>query len=49
MSNKLRLGLTILVMITAAAFICFGISRGEPDTIMMKAVIVCLECIGLGS
>lgn len=29
-------------------FVGIGISRGEPATVLMKAVNICLECIGIG-
>lgn len=48
MNSKVRFGLTIFILIIAAAFICYGVSRGEADIVMKKAVIICLECIGLG-
>lgn len=30
------------------AFIGFGIYRREVDTVFMKAINLCLECIGIG-
>lgn len=30
------------------AFISFGIYRREVDTVFMKAINLCLECIGIG-
>lgn len=29
-------------------FIGIGISRGELETVLAKAVLICLECIGIG-
>ncbi len=26
----------------------YGIVRGEPDTVLRKAIHICLECIGIG-
>ena len=48
MRDRIRLIGTISVIICAAAFICYGIAGGEPLAVMKKAVIVCLECIGIG-
>ena len=37
------------VILAAGILLCvLGILRGEPADIMQKAVIVCLECIGIG-
>lgn len=44
LQNKRALALIAL----AAAFIVLGIFRGEADTVLRKAVNVCMECIGLG-
>ncbi len=40
--------LRVMIIISAVAFICIGIQRGEATEIMRKAVMVCLECIGIG-
>lgn len=42
--NRARL----IIFLTSAAMILFGIERGELETIFAKASRVCLECIGLG-
>ena len=35
-------------IITGSGFIALGIYRGEVGDILMKAVRICLECIGIG-
>ncbi len=45
--NKAR-SARILILGLAAAGILTGMSLGEPDIILHKAVILCLECIGIG-
>jgi hypothetical protein len=47
-SPKVRLAVQILLFVTAFAFICFGVYRGEVETVFAKAVRVCLECVGIG-
>ena len=31
-----------------AAFVALGVMRGEHQTVLQKAITVCLECIGIG-
>ena len=38
----------IAVLIAAAGFIVYGVSRGEISIIFNKAIRICMECIGLG-
>ncbi|WP_297392569.1 CD1871A family CXXC motif-containing protein [uncultured Peptoniphilus sp.] len=30
------------------AFIILGVYRGEVDTVLSKAIRICLECVGIG-
>lgn len=32
----------------AAVFLVIGIFRGEAEAVWMKAIRICMECIGLG-
>lgn len=36
------------VMAAGAAFMIFGVFRGEVGIVLNKAINICLECIGLG-
>ena len=38
----------ISIIIIAVAAIAFGFYRAETNSILQKAVMVCLECIGIG-
>ncbi|MBP0970828.1 MAG: hypothetical protein IKX57_03025 [Oscillospiraceae bacterium] len=40
--------LRLFGLLCGAALIVLGVLRGEPDTILQKAVKLCLECIGIG-
>lgn len=36
------------VLIVGVLILCFGIWRGEADTVLSKAVRLCMECVGIG-
>lgn len=40
--------LALLLMLLGGAMIVLGAARGETDIVFIKAVHVCMECIGLG-
>ncbi|MCR5597694.1 MAG: hypothetical protein K6G19_05940 [Lachnospiraceae bacterium] len=48
MTEKKPLIISISSRLLAAAFIAFGLYRGEMEIVFHKAVMVCMECIGLG-
>ncbi len=37
-----------LLLIVGVAMLCFGAMRGEVDTVLSKAIRLCLECVGIG-
>lgn len=37
-----------LAVFTGIIFVCYGAYRGEIDTVIAKAINICLECIGIG-
>lgn len=39
---------TYVLILAAIGCMAFGIYRGEVDTVLHKAVNICMECIGLG-
>ena len=40
--------LRILSIAIGAVFLGVGIAKGEYNTVLQKAIRVCLECIGIG-
>lgn len=38
----------LALLVLAAAFLAIGAARGEDETVLRKAVNICMECIGLG-
>lgn len=47
MSLKRERGRKILLLISGL-LILVGIFRGEVYTVLMKAINICLECVGIG-
>lgn len=46
--NKAKTAIRAALLVTAAAFLAFGLQRGEAAVVLQKAVNICFECIGLG-
>lgn len=44
MKNKIRW----ILLIVGIGFVIYGTYRGEVDTVLTKAVNICLECVGIG-
>ncbi|WP_276575866.1 CD1871A family CXXC motif-containing protein [Oceanirhabdus seepicola] len=44
MINKLKYGVLTMSILS----ILYGISDGEVDVVLNKAINICLECIGIG-
>lgn len=41
-------GFTALTLLLAAGLVITGLTQGQAREVLMKAVRVCLECIGIG-
>ena len=43
-----RAVLSLLLVLSGVAMIAVGLLRAEQETVLQKAVHICLECIGIG-
>lgn len=43
-----RILLPAVFLLAGAAFLYLGVTRGEMDVVLTKAINICLECIGIG-
>lgn len=48
MASKARNMITAALLAVSIALVVAGVMTGEPDTVLNKAINVCMECIGIG-
>ena len=48
MSRKLRNVITVVLFLVFVSMFVYGFGSGEAETVLQKAVNICLECIGIG-
>lgn len=48
LSEKKKNILSVVLILIGFASMAIGVAAGEADTVFMKSVTVCLECIGIG-
>ena len=46
--RKCPLWVTWALILLSALSCAYGFMRGESDTVLVKAVNICMECIGIG-
>ena len=45
---KKRSIVSLVLLAVGLVFIVIGAARGEANAVMQKAIMLCMECIGLG-
>lgn len=40
--------LSVLLLAAGFGMMCAGLARGEAMTVLKKAIVLCMECIGIG-
>nr|WP_255348607.1 CD1871A family CXXC motif-containing protein [Peptoniphilus sp. oral taxon 836] len=48
MKNKLKSKLQFIFLIISVLMIATGVYRNEVQTVLSKAIRICLECVGIG-
>ena len=48
MSHGKKAAMQVALLLVGVAMLCYGVWRGEADTVLSKAIRLCLECVGIG-
>ena len=48
MSHGKKAAVQAALLLLCAAMLGYGVWRGEVDTVLSKAIKLCLECVGIG-
>lgn len=48
MRKRKQTALLLILLVTGILFVGIGWQRGEAETVLTKAINICLECIGIG-
>ena len=46
--DKKRTAIQVLLLLVGLAMLYFGVQRGETESVLNKAIRLCLECVGIG-
>ena len=48
MDQRVKLTVQIVLLIVGIALLLIGLSVGEAEVVLNKAINLCLECVGIG-